>query len=50
MAAGGMMLDFGDLEDGSSLDGSYRPDEIDKLSTNVSGNGMIYGFFGNLNQ
>ena len=48
MAAGGMMLDFGDLEDGSSLDGSYRPDEIDKLSTNVSGNGMIYGFFGNL--
>ena len=48
MAAGGMLLDFGDLEDGTSLDGTYRPDEIDKLSSKVAGTGMIYGFYGNL--
>lgn len=48
MAAGGMFLDFGDLEDGTVLDKSYRPDALDEVSSAVAGTGMIYGFYGNL--
>lgn len=46
--AGEMLLNFDGLINGSSLDPSYVPDELDEISANVSADGMIYSFYGRL--
>ncbi len=35
-------------KNGTVIDSNYTPDELDKVSDDVSSNGMIYGFFGQL--
>jgi acetyl esterase/lipase len=52
-SAGGILcgeqaLNFTGLIDGTVLDESYIPDELDKISADVSAVGMIYSFYGRL--
>ena len=50
MTAGGMLLDFNDLEDGTKIDSHYKSDKLDSVSTEIAGTGMLYGFYGNLKE
>lgn len=50
MATGGMLLDFNDLDDGAKIDSSYKSDKLDRVSSEITGIGMIYGFYGNLKE
>jgi acetyl esterase/lipase len=43
---GEMLLNFDGQINGKSLDKSYKPDSLDKISANVSADGMIYSFYG----
>ena len=45
---GEMVLNFKGTINGSSLDSGYTPDELDKISANVSAIGHIYSFYGRL--
>jgi acetyl esterase/lipase len=46
--AGELLLNFDGFVDGSPIDPSYVPDELDKIPANASAVGMIYSFYGRL--
>jgi len=45
---GEMLLNFDGPINGTSIDPTYVPDELDKISANASAVGMIYSFYGRL--
>lgn len=45
---GEMLLNFDGLVNGTVLDSSYKPDELDNISANAQACGMIYSFYGRL--
>lgn len=52
-SAGGILcgeeiLNFDDLTNGTSLDSSYVPDELDSISADVKAVGFLYSFYGRL--
>ncbi|WP_197032637.1 alpha/beta hydrolase [Clostridium sp. KNHs205] len=46
--AGEMLLNFSGTVNGTALDLSYVPDELDTISANAAADGMIYSFYGRL--
>ncbi|MGN1109188.1 MAG: flavodoxin [Oscillospiraceae bacterium] len=46
--AGEMLLNFDGTVNGTALDPSYIPDELDEVSANAAADGMIYSFYGRL--
>ena len=50
MAIGNMLLDFNNMDNGTKLDSSYQSDELDRISSEIAGTGMLYGFYGNLKE
>ena len=46
--AGEMLLNFDGTVNGSALDDSYVPDELDGISADAGADGMIYSFYGRL--
>ncbi len=46
--AGEMLLNFDGTVNGSVLDDSYVPDELDGISADAGADGMIYSFYGRL--
>lgn len=46
--AGEMLLNFDGMVNGTVLDESYIPDELDSVSADVGADGMIYSFYGRL--
>lgn len=46
--AGEMLLNYAGNENGTALDASYTPDELDKISADAGADGMIYSFYGRL--
>lgn len=46
--AGEMLLNYAGNENGTALDASYIPDELDKISADAEADGMIYSFYGRL--
>ena len=46
--AGEMLLNFSGTVDGTALDSSYIPDELDQISADAGADGMIYSFYGRL--
>lgn len=49
MLTGEMLRNFDGAVDGTALDPSYLPDKLDTISAEVSANGMIYSFYGWIN-
>lgn len=45
---GEVLLNWRDLTNGTALDSSYRPDELDNVPVNACAVGMIYSFYGRL--
>ena len=45
---GEVLLNWRDLKNGTALDNSYIPDELDKVPVNACAVGMIYSFYGRL--
>lgn len=45
---GEVLLNWRGLKNGSALDTSYKPDELDKVQVSVCAVGMIYAFYGRL--
>jgi acetyl esterase/lipase len=45
---GELLLNFDGTVNGSAIDSSYKPDELDKISADASAVGMIYSFYGRL--
>jgi enterochelin esterase-like enzyme/acetyl esterase/lipase len=45
---GEMLLNYDGLVDGTSIDESYVPDELDKISADAGAVSMIYSFYGRL--
>lgn len=45
---GEVLLNWRDLKNGSALDSSYIPDELDKIPVSACAVGMIYSFYGRL--
>lgn len=45
---GEVLLNWRDLTNGTALDASYRPDELDKVPVSACAVGMIYSFYGRL--
>lgn len=45
---GEMLLNYAGNENGTALDASYTPDELDKISADAGADGMIYSFYGRL--
>jgi acetyl esterase/lipase len=45
---GELLLNFDGTVNGTSIDPNYVPDELDKVSVDVSAVGMIYSFYGRL--
>lgn len=45
---GEVLLNWRDLTNGTVLDSSYKPDELDKVPVSACGVGMIYAFYGRL--
>lgn len=46
--AGEMLLNFDGTVNGTALDESYVPDELDGISADAAADGMIYSFYGRL--
>ena len=46
--SGEMLLNFDGTVNGTALDDSYVPDELDQVSADASACGMIYAFYGRL--
>ena len=46
--AGEMLLHYDGLVNGTALDASYVPDELDAISADAGADGMIYSFYGRL--
>lgn len=46
--AGEMLLNFDGTVNGTALDDSYIPDELDSISADAGADGMIYSFYGRL--
>lgn len=46
--AGEMLLNFDGAVNGTALDPSYIPDELDEVSADAAADGMIYSFYGRL--
>lgn len=46
--AGEMLLNFDGTVNGTALDESYLPDELDSISADAGADGMIYSFYGRL--
>ncbi len=46
--AGEMLLNFDGLVNGTALDDSYMPDDLDAVSADAAADGMIYSFYGRL--
>lgn len=45
---GEVLLNWRDLTNGTALDSSYRPDELDNIPVSACAVGMIYSFYGRL--
>lgn len=45
---GEVLLNWRDLKNGTALDNSYIPDELDRVPVNACAVGMIYSFYGRL--
>lgn len=45
---GEVLLNWRDLTNGTALDSSYRPDELDNVPVSACAVGMIYSFYGRL--
>ena len=45
---GEVLLNWRDLKNGSALDNTYSPDELDKVPVSACAVGMIYAFYGRL--
>ena len=45
---GEVLLNWRDLTNGTALDSSYRPDDLDKVPVSACAVGMIYSFYGRL--
>lgn len=45
---GEVLLNWRDLTNGTALDNSYRPDELDNIPVSACAVGMIYSFYGRL--
>lgn len=45
---GEVLLNWRDLTNGTALDSSYHPDDLDNVAVNPCAVGMIYGFYGRL--
>ncbi len=46
--AGEFLMHYDEDVDGTALDASYVPDELDKIPAHASADGMIYSFYGRL--
>lgn len=46
--AGEMLLNYAGNKNGTVLDASYIPDELDEISADAGADGMIYSFYGRL--